>query len=427
MNIEILNEETWPTKIKVIGIGGGGCNAVDCMINQGVQNIDFIVANTDAQVLLKSKAHHKIQLGQHITRGLGAGADPDIGEKAAIEDRELLENVLKGADMIFLTAGMGGGTGTGASPVIAEIARGLGAVTVGVVTKPFKFEGKSRMDKAEGGIANLVDNVDTLITIPNENLLNYVQKNTSLVDAFRIADDVLRQAVQGISDIITIPGLINVDFADVKAIMRDAGNAIMGMGLGNGENKAIEAATEAISNPLLDISSMEGSTGVLVNVTGGNDLTLQDYNEIVSLVTSQCASDANIIAGTVADSSMTDELRVTVIATGFKQKKNIKPMVQDKNNVVSSSMFKNASNSAAENVRKFKVTGTASHSINEKKKEVQLIDSLDFDSGGIKKIVHGNPEINNGGESELPILNQNDKGYDQYNLEIPTFLRNRKD
>ncbi len=425
MNIEILNEDTWPTKIKVIGIGGGGCNAVDCMIEQGVQNIDFIVANTDAQVLLKSKAHHKIQLGQHITRGLGAGADPDIGEKAAIEDRELLENVLKGADMIFITAGMGGGTGTGASPVIAEIARSLGAVTVGVVTKPFKFEGKSRMDKAERGIENLVDNVDTLITIPNENLLNYVQKNTSLVDAFRIADDVLRQAVQGISDIITIPGLINVDFADVKAIMRDAGNAIMGMGIGNGENRAIEAATEAISNPLLDISSMEGSTGVLVNVTGGTDLTLQDYNEIVSLVTSQCASEANIIAGTVADNSMADEIRVTVIATGFKQRKNLKGVVNDKN-VVSSSLFKNAAENT-EKVRKFKVTGSSSYGLNETHVDnTPMVQNLDFDSSDIKKIVNGNID-NRGNDKELPILNQNDKGYDQYNLEIPTFLRNRKD
>jgi cell division protein FtsZ len=430
MGIEIYSEETSPTKIKVVGVGGGGCNAVDCMINQGVQNIEFIVANTDAQVLLKSKAHQKIQLGQHITRGLGAGANPEVGEKAAIEDRELLENALKGADMVFITAGMGGGTGTGASPVIAEIARELGAVTVGVVTKPFKFEGKARLEKAERGISLLVQNVDTLITIPNQNLLNYVQKNTSLLEAFRIADDVLRQAVQGISDIITIPGLINVDFADVKAIMSGAGNAIMGMGIGHGENKAIEAATQAISNPLLDSSSLDGSTGILVNVTGGQDLTLQDYHEIVSLVTSQCDDHANIIAGAVFEPSVTDEIRVTVIATGFQHKENreegAKHLFSSSNNVkpaISSSMFKNAASKA--NVREIKVK---SNNHDGKSLSFGLISNDEFEEAKEQKKVVNSSEVVSENQSELPILNKNNKNvYPEDDYEIPAFLRKRQD
>jgi cell division protein FtsZ len=281
------------------------------------------------------------------------------------------------------------------------------------------------MEKAEKGISHLVDNVDTLITIPNENLLNYVQKNTSLLDAFRIADDVLRQAVQGISDIITIPGLINVDFADVKAIMRDAGNAIMGMGIGAGENKAIEAATEAISNPLLDVSSMEGSTGVLVNVTGGADLTLQDYNEIVSLVTSQCDSEANIIAGTVNEPAMADEIRVTVIATGFKQRASIKNHLKEKKTFNQPLMKSELE--TKENVRKFKITSSNTNNFATSNRKPGVISDIEFNSTGIKKIVNSNNNHQDLNDSELPILNQNDKGYDQNNLEIPTFLRNRKD
>lgn len=429
MNIEILNEETCPTRIKVIGIGGGGCNAVDCMINQGLQNVEFIVANTDAQVLLKSKAHQKIQLGQHITRGLGAGADPDIGEKAAIEDREIIENLLKGSDMVFITAGMGGGTGTGASPVIAEIARELGAVTVGVVTKPFKFEGSGRMEKAEKGISLLVQNVDTLITIPNQNLLTYVQKTTSFLEAFRIADDVLRQAVQGISDIITIPGLINVDFADVKAIMSGAGNAIMGMGIGQGENKAIEAASQAISNPLLDLSSMEGSTGVLVNVTGGQDFTLQDYNEIVSLVTSECDHNANIIAGAVYDPGLSNELRVTVIATGFKHKKentkNAGIAFQQKT-TSSGNLFPDFNEGEQKEDKRLRQSHKANKSDKALPSSVVSID--DFHQPGIKKkVVNFNGEPYGDSDDELPILDKTKKIYPDDDLDIPTFLRKRKD
>ncbi|MDH4127487.1 MAG: cell division protein FtsZ [Spirochaetota bacterium] len=324
MGIEIFNEELNPTVIKVIGIGGGGCNAVNRMINSNIKNVEFIVANTDAQALSLSKALHKIQIGTKLTKGLGAGANPEIGEKAALEDRERISEALKGADMIFITTGMGGGTGTGAAPIIAEIARETGALTVGVVTKPFRFEGKQRSEKAEKGISQLVKIVDTLITIPNQNLLTLVDKKTSFKDAFLLADDVLRQGVQGISDIITIPGLVNVDFADVRAIMSNAGNAIMGIGIGKGENKASEAAGIAIANPLLEGVTMDGAKGVLVNVTGGNDFSLHEYEEINNLITGNCDKNANIIIGTAIDNSLNDEVRVTVIATGFCEKKEEK-------------------------------------------------------------------------------------------------------
>ena len=319
MSIEIFNDDLNPTVIKVIGVGGGGCNAVNRMINANIQNVEFIVANTDQQVLSLSKALNKIQIGSKITKGLGAGANPEVGEKAAIEDREKIASALKSSDMIFITTGMGGGTGTGAAPVIAQIAKETGALTVGVVTKPFRFEGRQRMDKADKGISQLVSIVDTLIVIPNQNLLSFVDKKTSFKDAFLLADDVLRQGVQGISDIITIPGLVNVDFADVRAIMKDAGNAIMGIGVGKGENKAVEAAGIAISNPLLEGVSMDGAKGVLVNVTGGNDFTLHEYDEIATLITSNCDKNANIIIGTTIDNSLNDEVRVTVIATGFNK------------------------------------------------------------------------------------------------------------
>ncbi len=321
MSIEIFNDELNPTIIKVIGIGGGGCNAVNRMINSNIQNVEFIVANTDSQALNLSKALKKIQIGTKLTKGLGAGANPEVGEKAAIEDRENIAEALKGSDMIFITTGMGGGTGTGAAPVIAEIAKETDALVVGVVTKPFRFEGKQRMEKADKGIDQLVNIVDTLITIPNQNLLSFVDKKTSFKDAFLLADDVLRQGVQGISDIITIPGLVNVDFADVKAIMKEAGNAIMGIGIGKGEHKAVEAAGVAISNPLLEGVTMDGAKGVLVNVTGGNDFSLHEYDEIATLITANSDKNANIIFGTIIDNSLNDEVRVTVIATGFNDKK----------------------------------------------------------------------------------------------------------
>jgi cell division protein FtsZ len=324
MNIEILDESVLANKIKVIGIGGGGCNAINRMIDARLKNVEFIAANTDLQSLNANKAPVKIQLGVNLTKGLGAGADPEIGEKAALEDREKIFEALKGAEMIFITAGMGGGTGTGGAPVVGAIAKEIGSLTVGVVTKPFHFELERKMDIAEEGIAKLIEVVDTLIAIPNQQLLEIIDRKTSIIDAFRLADDVLRQGVQGISDLITIPGEINIDFADVKTIMNMSGGALMGAGFGKGENKAIEAAQMAINNPLLEDSSIEGAKGILVNVTGGNDLSLFEYDEIVKLVTGQADREAMIIAGMVINGSMNNEVRVTVIATGFSKKREVK-------------------------------------------------------------------------------------------------------
>jgi len=302
--------------IKVVGVGGGGNNAVNRMIESGLKGVDFLAINTDAQALHLSKAENRIQIGEKLTRGLGAGANPEIGLKAAEESRNDIENAIKGADMVFVTAGMGGGTGTGAAPVIAEIAKELGALTVGVVTKPFFFEGRKRQSQAENGIANIKSKVDTLITIPNEKLLQVVDKNTSINDAFRIADDVLRQGVQGISDLIAVPGLINLDFADVKTIMHETGTALMGIGTASGENRASLAARTAISSPLLE-TSIEGARGVLLNITGGPGLGLFEVNEAAEIIAQAADPEANIIFGAVIDESMTDDVRVTVIATGF--------------------------------------------------------------------------------------------------------------
>ncbi|MCG8400479.1 MAG: cell division protein FtsZ [Firmicutes bacterium] len=305
--------------IKVIGVGGGGNNAVNRMINAGLKGVEFISVNTDAQALQMALANNKIQIGSKLTKGLGAGANPDIGQKAAEESREDIEQVLRGADMVFVTAGMGGGTGTGAAPVVAEVAKELGALTVGVVTKPFTFEGKKRMQQAEVGIEVFKDKVDTLITIPNDRLLQVVEKNTSIVEAFRIADDVLRQGVQGISDLIAVPGLINLDFADVKTIMKETGSALMGIGRAGGENRAMEAARGAISSPLLE-TSIEGARGVLLNITGGTSLGLFEVNEAAEIIAEAADPEANIIFGAVIDELMEDEVRVTVIATGFDQR-----------------------------------------------------------------------------------------------------------
>lgn len=305
--------------IKVIGVGGGGNNAVNRMIAAGLKGVEFIAVNTDAQALFLSQANQKIQIGAKLTKGLGAGANPEIGEKAAEESREELMQVLRGADMIFVTAGMGGGTGTGAAPVVAEVAKEIGALTVGVVTKPFTFEGRKRLSQAEKGIANLKSRVDTLITIPNDRLLQVIDKNTSIVEAFRIADDVLRQGVQGISDLIAVPGLINLDFADVKTIMFETGSALMGIGSSKGENRAAEAARLAISSPLLE-TSIEGAKGVLLNITGGSSLGLFEVNEAAEIIAQAADPEANIIFGAVIDESLGDDVRVTVIATGFDNK-----------------------------------------------------------------------------------------------------------
>lgn len=304
--------------IKVMGMGGGGGNAVNRMIEARIRGVEFIVANTDAQVLRQTKALQKIQIGSQLTKGLGAGGKPDVGRLAAEEDRESLYRALDGADMVFITAGMGGGTGTGAAPVVADIAAEIGALTVAVVTRPFHFEGPQRLKKAEMGLAELAARVDTLIVIPNERLLKITAKETPLVDAFRLADDVLVQAVRGISDLITVPGLVNVDFADVRAVMSEAGGtAIMGTGAGKGEGRAAAAAQNVIASPLLDGFNFKGARGVLVNVTGGSDMTLYEINEAVGIVSEVADEDANIIVGAVVEEGL-DEFRITVIATGFE-------------------------------------------------------------------------------------------------------------
>jgi cell division protein FtsZ len=302
--------------IKVVGIGGGGSNAVTRMVESGMSGVEFVAVNTDAQALLMTEADVKIHIGSQATRGLGAGADPNVGAAAAQESRDELKEALKGADMIFVTAGEGGGTGTGGAPVVAEIGRELSALTVGVVTRPFGFEGRMRAGQAEQGVNNLRENVDTLIVIENERLLQVVEPTTPVTEAFRMVDDILRQGVQGITDLITVPGLINLDFADVRTIMRDAGSAMMGIGVASGEKRAVEAAQAAISSPLLE-TSLDGATGVLLNITGGKELGLAEVDEAAQVVTAAADANANVIFGAVIDDSMGDHVRVTAIATGF--------------------------------------------------------------------------------------------------------------
>lgn len=306
--------------IKVIGVGGGGNNAVNRMIEAQVRGVEFIAINTDKQALHTSKAEIKIQIGEKLTKGLGAGANPEIGKKAAEESRNDILEAIKGADMVFITAGMGGGTGTGAAPIVAEIAKELGILTVGVVTKPFMFEGRRRMIHAEKGIEELKSRVDTLVTIPNDRLLQVVEKKTSIMEAFKIADDVLRQGIQGISDLIAVPGLVNLDFADVKTIMLEQGLAHMGIGRASGENRAVEAAKQAIHSPLLE-TSIEGAKGVLLNITGGSNLGLFEVNEAADLIKQAVDPDANIIFGAVIDENLKDDIKITVIATGFEHAK----------------------------------------------------------------------------------------------------------
>ena len=317
ISIEFADDAEMQARIKVVGVGGGGGNALNTMIHSGLDGVEFIAANTDMQALDANFAATKIQLGPALTKGLGAGANPDVGRKAALEDVQRVSEALAGADMVFITAGMGGGTGTGAAPIIAQIARDLGALTVGVVTRPFLFEGKRRMRNAESGIGELAAAVDTIITIPNQKLLGLSDDDMSLLEAFRRADDVLVQAVRGISDLITHSGMINVDFADVKTIMSSMGRALMGTGYGKGDRRALEAAEMAISSPLLDEVSVEGATGILINFTAGPDVRLREINEAASLVQQAAHEDANIIFGLVTDPDMGDIVKVTVIATGF--------------------------------------------------------------------------------------------------------------
>ena len=317
--IEFQNEEQSSfATIKVVGCGGGGNNAVNRMVDAGLRGVEFISVNTDRQALSQTNAQVKIQIGEKLTKGLGAGAIPEVGRRAAEESREEIASALKGADLVFITAGMGGGTGTGAAPIVAEIARDLGTLTIAVVTKPFNFEGKQRMKNAEAGIAELKQHVDTLVVIPNDRLLQVVNKGTTMLEAFRIADDVLRQGIQGISDLIAVPAMINLDFADVKTVMESGGMAHMGIGIGRGENKLVDAAKNAISSPLLE-TNIDGARAVLINVTGGEDISIVDINEAANLIMEAADPDANIIFGAGIDETMKDEVRITVIATGFEK------------------------------------------------------------------------------------------------------------
>ena len=392
-------------RIKVIGIGGGGGNAVNTMIGAKLGGCDFMVANTDAQSLEASQAPVRIQLGGMVTKGLGAGANPEIGRRAALEDQEMIREYLDGSDMIFITAGMGGGTGTGGAPVLARVAREVGALTVGVVTKPFVFEGKKRMRQAEEGIEELKASVDTLIVIPNQRLLSIAAKTTTMLEAFHKADDVLLQAVRGISDLIITPGLINLDFADVRTVMAEMGLALMGASSASGENRAIEAAQKAISSPLLEDISIQGARGVLINITGGPDLCLHEVNEAASMIQEEAHDDANIIFGAVIDESLTDEIRITVIATGFgevrEEKKAAPAPVPNVANIAS----------AAPKNRKVVHLG-------------KIVDDLDTPTWQRKK--SGSEEVETVTLSKTSFeFNANQEEDDKY--DIPTFLRRQMD
>ena len=400
---EIVEQPTVNSaRIKVIGIGGGGGNAVNTMIGAKLTGVDFMVANTDAQSLEKSQAPVRIQLGGMVTKGLGAGANPEIGRRAALEDQEKIKEQLAGADMIFITAGMGGGTGTGGAPVIARAAREVGALTVGVVTKPFLFEGKKRMRQSEEGLEELKENVDTLIVIPNQRLLSIAAKTTTMLEAFHKADDVLLQAVRGISDLIITPGLINLDFADVRTVMAEMGLALMGAASASGENRAIEAAQKAISSPLLEDFSIQGARGVLINITGGPDLCLHEVNEAASMIQEEAHEDANIIFGAVIDDNMTDDIRITVIATGFGEDKEERKAVSANVTPIPNAPQKN---------RKIVHLGT-------------IVDDLDAPTWQRKK--QGTEE------TETVTLNKSNfqfnKNQDEDDIyDIPTFLRRQMD
>ena len=333
MEDKIINNEEEPNfaAIKVIGVGGAGTNAVNRMVDSGLRGVDFIAVNTDKQALAMSKAPIQIQIGEKLTKGLGAGANPEVGQKAAEESREEIANTIKGSDLVFVTCGMGGGTGTGAAPVIAETAREMGILTIGVVSKPFLFEGRQRMKNAEAGIEKLKANVDTLVVVPNDRLLSVVTKGTTMTDAFRIADDTLRQGIQGISDLIAVPSLINLDFADVRTVMSSRGLAHMGIGIGKGENRMVDAAKQAISSPMLE-TSIDGARAVLINITGGPDTSIIDINEAAQLITAAADPEANIIFGAGIDETMDDEVKITVIATGFEKPSftdAVKPAIGD--------------------------------------------------------------------------------------------------
>ncbi len=378
--------------IKVVGVGGGGSNAVNRMINEGLKGVEFIAVNTDAQALTMAEADQKIHIGGEITKGLGAGADPEIGLKAAEENRDEIQKALQGADMVFITAGKGGGTGTGAAPIIAEIAKEVGALTIGVVTKPFAFEGRKRNAQADDGIEALKEKVDSLIIIPNDRLLQISEKRIPIVDAFKVADDVLSDGVSGITDLITVPGLINLDFADVKTTMAGSGSALMGIGIESGENRAREAAEKAMDSPLLE-SSIDGAKGVLINISGGNDMGLFEVNEAAETVSKAAHPEANIIFGAVVDESLNDQMKVTVIATGFETRGRI----QDKLDFIT-----------AKKEGKSETTQKEEPAINELKKEesVPVEEGTIFDTGPVLE------------KEKIPSLDAED-------LDVPTFLKKK--
>ena len=410
---EIVEHNSLSARIKVIGIGGGGGNAVNTMIGSRLAGVDFMVANTDAQSLEASQAPVRIQLGGTVTKGLGAGANPEIGRRAALEDQELIREYLEGSDMIFITAGMGGGTGTGGAPVLARVAREVGALTVGVVTKPFIFEGKKRMRQAEEGIEELKASVDTLIVIPNQRLLSIAAKTTTMLEAFHKADDVLLQAVRGISDLIITPGLINLDFADVRTVMAEMGLALMGASSASGENRAIEAAQKAISSPLLEDISIQGARGVLINITGGPDLCLHEVNEAASMIQEEAHDDANIIFGAVIDENMTDEIRITVIATGFgelREEKKVAPVIQAPAPAPATASVASIASAQPKN-RKVVHLGT-------------IVDDLDTPTWQRKKA--GSEEVETVTLNKTSFeFNSNQEDDDKY--DIPTFLRRQMD
>ncbi|MFQ5842380.1 MAG: cell division protein FtsZ [Thermodesulfobacteriota bacterium] len=401
---EIVEQNPLSARIKAVGVGGAGGNAINTMIGADLSGVDFIVANTDAQALSSNSANAKIQLGEKITKGLGAGANPEIGRKAALEDRDRVREYLSGADMVFVTAGMGGGTGTGGAPVIASVAREVGALTVGVVTKPFIFEGRIRTRQAEEGIRELKENVDTLIVIPNQRLLGVADKTTTLLDTFKMADGVLLQAVRGISDLIVTPGLINLDFADVRTVMAEMGFALMGASSATGENRSVEAAQKAISSPLLEDVSIHGAKGVLINITGGADLSLYEVNEAASLVQSEADEEANIIFGAVIDERLKDEIRITVIATGFGERDKEKVKVKESAREVTLGMI-----SKETKERKVIHLGTIIDDVDSPTWQRKKQDSKEQETIYLDKVV----QLVHGEEEE--------------EFDIPTFLRKRMD
>ena len=415
--IELVGRtEVLGARIKVVGVGGGGGNAVNTMIASGLPGVEFIAANTDLQALGASLASTKMQLGAQLTKGLGAGANPEIGRHAALEDSELIREHLTGTDMVFITAGMGGGTGTGGAPVVAQIAKELGALTVAVVTKPFQFEGKKRMRQAEDGMRQLKEAVDTLIAIPNQRLLAVAGRNTSLLETFKKADDILLQAVRGISDLITVHGLINLDFADVRTIMAEMGMAMMGAGVASGETRAVEAAQKAISSPLLEDISIHGAKGVLINITGSHDLSLHEVNEAATLIQEEAHEDANIIFGAVIDEQMGDEIRITVIATGFG----------DPQRDVKRPGFSLSQEPASSPVRPLPTTATPSRAMARERDGSRPVVHLgtiidDLESPTFQRYKPGTERMNGSDMPADEFTISSEENEDQY--EIPAFLR----